>query len=53
MRRLLEGSQCVRRRENELYTGEHTEKIFTHKVQPYYSLRCTPADIGPGARYTD
>lgn len=47
MRRLLEGSQCVRRRENELYTGEHTEKIFTHKVQPYYSLRCTPQILGP------
>ncbi len=47
MRQWVEGSQCVRQRENELYTGNNTEKIFTHKVQPYYSLRCTPQILGP------
>lgn len=43
----MEGSQCVRKRENELYNGKHEEKIFTHKVQPYYSLRCIPQILGP------
>lgn len=47
MREWVEGSQCVRKRENELYTGVHTEKIFEHKVQPYYSLRCVPQILGP------
>ncbi len=47
MRQWVEGSQCVRKRENELYNGKHEEKIFTHKVQPYYSLRCIPQILGP------
>lgn len=47
MREWVSGSQCVRKRENELYNGLHTEKIFEHKVQPYYSLRCTPQVLGP------
>lgn len=47
MRQWLSGSQCVRQRENELYNQIHTEKIFEHKVQPYYSLRCTPQVLGP------
>ena len=47
MRQWVEGSQCVRKRENELYNGKHKEKIFTHKVQPYYSLRCIPQILGP------
>ena len=25
----------------------HKEKIFEHKVQPYYSLRCVPQILGP------
>lgn len=29
------------------YNGKHEEKIFTHKVQPYYSLRCIPQILGP------
>ena len=30
------------------FTTENTkEKIFTHKVQPYYSLRCIPQILGP------
>lgn len=47
MRDWVKGSHCVRQRENELYNQEHTEKIFTHKVQPYYSLRCIPQVLGP------
>ncbi|WP_291587066.1 histidine ammonia-lyase [Bacteroides sp.] len=47
MRKWVAGSQCVRKRENELYNQKHTEKIFEHKVQPYYSLRCTPQILGP------
>lgn len=47
MRQWVKGSLCVRKRENELYNGKHEEKIFTHKVQPYYSLRCIPQILGP------
>lgn len=47
MREWMKGSQCMRKRENELYNQVHTEKIFDHKVQPYYSLRCTPQVLGP------
>lgn len=47
MREVVVGSQCVRRRENELYAHKHEEKIFNHKVQPYYSLRCVPQVLGP------
>lgn len=46
MREWVEGSSSVRKRENELYC-RHTEKIFEHKVQPYYSLRCVPQILGP------
>lgn len=46
MRDIIAGSQCVRKRENELYS-RHKEKIFEHKVQPYYSLRCIPQILGP------
>lgn len=47
MRDWVAGSQCVLKRENELYNQVHKEKIFEHKVQPYYSLRCTPQVLGP------
>lgn len=46
MRWIAEGSRCVRKRENELY-HRHEEKVFEHKVQPYYSLRCVPQVLGP------
>jgi histidine ammonia-lyase len=41
------GNQTMRKREKELYNGPHTEKVFTHKIQPYYSLRCVPQILGP------
>lgn len=47
MREILAGSRCVRKRENELYNRRHEEKVFEHKVQPYYSLRCIPQVLGP------
>lgn len=47
MSTLIEGSQCARKREIELYGQKHEEKIFAHKVQPYYSLRCVPQVLGP------
>jgi histidine ammonia-lyase len=35
------------KRENALYNNEEKEqKIFKHKVQPYYSLRCVPQILG-------
>lgn len=47
MRKWMSDSKCTLKRENELYEGKHEEKIFEHKVQPYYSLRCTPQILGP------
>ena len=48
MREVAEGSQCIYKRENELYNGNHNgTKIFKHKVQSYYSLRCVPQILGP------
>lgn len=47
MRQLAKGSRCMRNRQAELYNQKHEEKIFEHKVQPYYSLRCIPQILGP------
>lgn len=47
MREFTSGSSCVLKREVEMYNVKHTESIFTHKVQPYYSLRCVPQILGP------
>lgn len=48
MRRWAEGSRCLRKRENDLYEGDHhADKVFTQKVQAYYSLRCVPQVLGP------
>lgn len=48
MRRLAEGGSCMQKREHELYNNGHAEeKVFEHKVQAYYSLRCTPQILGP------
>lgn len=46
MRELTSGSSCLLKREIEMY-HPHKEHIFKHKVQPYYSLRCTPQILGP------
>ena len=48
MRELAEGSQCLQSREHELYDNGHADTgVFEHKVQAYYSLRCTPQIFGP------
>ncbi|HIZ87756.1 MAG TPA: aromatic amino acid ammonia-lyase [Candidatus Coprenecus pullistercoris] len=48
MRAFSEGSRCLLKREHDLYDNSHAaDKVFDHKVQPYYSLRCVPQVIGP------
>lgn len=48
MRKLAQGSQCLRKRHHELYDSSHRDTTtFEHKVQAYYSLRCTPQILGP------
>ena len=48
MRNISESSTLLKDRAEELYRKDsHTEKIFKHKVQPYYSLRCVPQILGP------
>ncbi|MFR9495512.1 MAG: aromatic amino acid ammonia-lyase [Rikenellaceae bacterium] len=50
MREIASSSKLLRKREEELYCAsqENSEqKIFKHKVQPYYSLRCIPQILGP------
>jgi len=48
MRDMAKSSRCVRKREDELYSNGHQDKkVFEHKVQPYYSLRCVPQVLGP------
>lgn len=48
MRELAEGSGCLTKREHHLYSEEQRGKrYFEHKVQAYYSLRCTPQILGP------
>ncbi|MBO4333044.1 MAG: aromatic amino acid lyase [Paludibacteraceae bacterium] len=46
LREIATGSGCMLKRENEMYK-HHEEKVFKHKVQPYYSLRCIPQIMGP------
>jgi len=46
MLEIAEGSQCLRKREIEMFR-HHEEEKFSHKVQPYYSLRCVPQILGP------
>lgn len=48
MREIAQGSQCLTKREHHLYSEEQKGKsYFEHKVQAYYSLRCTPQILGP------
>lgn len=42
----FQNSRSVIKREEKLYI-RNEEKIFSHKVQPYYSLRCVPQVLGP------
>jgi len=48
LRELSKGSKCLKKRAHELFDYGHADvKVFEHKVQAYYSLRCTPQILGP------
>lgn len=47
MREIAAGSRRLPKREHILYEQHHTEQVFEHKVQAYYSLRCIPQILGP------
>lgn len=47
MRELAAGSHRMKKRDEVMYDEKNEEKIFAHKLQPYYSLRCTPQILGP------
>lgn len=48
MRILAKGGKCLVKREHELYDkSRNGDSYFEHKVQAYYSLRCTPQIFGP------
>ncbi|HLS96471.1 MAG TPA: aromatic amino acid ammonia-lyase [Sphingobacterium sp.] len=47
MRMHLEDSPLIKKREDDLYSGNNQEEIFKDKVQEYYSLRCVPQILGP------
>lgn len=47
MRTHLADSKLIRKREEDLYSGNNLEEIFKDKVQEYYSLRCVPQILGP------
>ena len=48
MRDFAAGDRRMLRREHYLYNGGHEDdKVFGHKVQAYYSLRCAPQIFGP------
>lgn len=48
MRETASGGSLLKKREHALYTDAHKdEKVFTHKIQAYYSLRCAPQILGP------
>ncbi len=56
MREISQSSSLLRKREEHLYSAdnaEREEKIFKHKVQPYYSLRCIPQILGPVSETID
>ncbi|HSG68141.1 MAG TPA: aromatic amino acid ammonia-lyase, partial [Bacteroidales bacterium] len=48
LQNILKGSQLVRKRADHLYNGnDNEEKVFTRKIQEYYSLRCITQILGP------
>ncbi len=47
MRKTMESSKLIRRRNDHLYDKKIEEEIFEDKVQEYYSLRCIPQILGP------
>ncbi len=47
MREIAASSCRMKNRAEVMYREKNEEKIFAHKLQPYYSLRCTPQILGP------
>ena len=47
MQEHLVDSKLIKKREENLYSGNNQEEIFEEKVQEYYSLRCVPQILGP------
>lgn len=47
MREIAASSTRLLVRKDVLYNGCQEETKITHKVQPYYSLRCVPQILGP------
>ncbi len=47
MREMAATSQRMKKRAEVMYNEVNQERIFAHKLQPYYSLRCTPQILGP------
>lgn len=48
MQEKLAGSKLIRKRDEVFYREENIkDKVFTQKVQEYYSLRCVPQILGP------
>ncbi|MBR5532120.1 MAG: aromatic amino acid lyase [Bacteroidales bacterium] len=48
MRDIAKDSKRLQKREHELYdSSKNKDEVFEHKVQAYYSLRCTPQILGP------
>ncbi|HUH34384.1 MAG TPA: aromatic amino acid ammonia-lyase [Moheibacter sp.] len=47
MRKHLDQSVLIKKRENHLYQADNQEEIFKDKVQEYYSIRCIPQILGP------
>jgi histidine ammonia-lyase len=47
MNRILADSKMVKKREDHLFNGTNGEKVFSKKIQEYYSLRCITQILGP------
>jgi histidine ammonia-lyase len=46
IRKHLDESKYIRKREQQLYENEVEEKVISNKVQEYYSIRCVPQISG-------
>jgi len=48
LQNILDDSQCVRKREEDLFHGNgNGDKFFSKKIQEYYSIRCLTQILGP------
>lgn len=47
LHKILHDSHLTRQRADDLFNGTNGEKVFTKKIQEYYSLRCITQILGP------